>query len=52
VVIQSFCDYGSTLKNLPDDEHVSIIVKLRKKERDSVFVPERIRLRAVGRKRA
>jgi len=38
VVIQTFCDYGSTLKNLPDDEHVSIVIKRKRQEGDAVFV--------------
>lgn len=32
-VMQSFCDYGSTLKNLPSDEHVSVIVS-RSEDKD------------------
>jgi len=27
VVMQTLCDYGSTLKNLPDDEHVSVVLE-------------------------
>lgn len=26
-ILQSLCDYGSTLKNLPDKEHVSVIIR-------------------------
>ncbi len=26
-VMQSLCDYGSTLRNLPDKEHVSVVIE-------------------------
>jgi len=38
IIMQTFCDYGSTLKNLPDDERVSIIFKRRQEGNDSIFI--------------
>ncbi|MBD3648263.1 MAG: hypothetical protein HUJ31_12610 [Pseudomonadales bacterium] len=40
LVLQTFCDYGSTLKNLPSDEHVSIVFE-NSHEGDSVYVIDR-----------
>lgn len=33
-VMQSLCDYGSTLKNLPRDEHVSVIMEIDSDDAD------------------
>ncbi len=38
VIMQTFCDYGSTLKNLPNDEYVSVVFERSKDDHDSIFV--------------
>ena len=38
VTLQAFCDYGSTLKNLPNEERVSLIFKRRKQHRDVILI--------------
>jgi len=38
VVVQTFCDYGSTLKNLPNKEHVSLIFERRQQKNDVVYI--------------
>lgn len=37
LVLQTFCDYGSTLRNLPIDEHVSLVFE-DSREGDTVYV--------------
>ena len=37
-LFQSLCDYGSTLKSLKDDEHVTLIFEDYKDNRDQVYV--------------
>ncbi len=37
VIMQTFCDYGSTLRNLPNDEYVSVVFE-RKDDSSSIFV--------------
>jgi len=37
VVLQAFCDYGSTLGNLPKNEHVSLVFKQREHDEIMVF---------------
>ncbi|MCB1644345.1 MAG: hypothetical protein KDI36_02785 [Pseudomonadales bacterium] len=42
VAIRSFCDYGATLRNLPDDEYVSLVFDRAGKEQDArVYVMPR-----------
>jgi hypothetical protein len=38
IVLRSLCDYGATLKNIPDDEHVSIIFERKSSEKQRVYV--------------
>ncbi|MBL4679280.1 MAG: hypothetical protein JKY88_00995 [Pseudomonadales bacterium] len=38
IVMQSFCDYGSALKHLPEDEKVSLIFTQRKKNSDTIYI--------------
>ena len=40
VVLRSLCDYGATLKNIPNDEHVSIIFERKNSEQQRVYVVE------------
>ncbi len=41
-VLRTLCDYGSTLKNLPDDEHVSIVFEeFPSADGDTVYVFKR-----------
>jgi hypothetical protein len=38
LTMQSFCDYGATLKNLPENEHVSVVFEQRRKDTSLVYV--------------
>ena len=38
IVLQSFCDYGSTLKHLPEDEKISVVFNYVRKDKDTIFV--------------
>lgn len=38
IVLQSLCDYGATLKNIPDSEHVSVLFEQRKESKADVMV--------------
>lgn len=37
IVLQAFCDYGATLKNLPRDQWVSLVFKGKEQDRIMVF---------------
>lgn len=38
IVLQSFCDYGSTLKHIPLDEKISVVFHYVRKHKDTIFV--------------
>lgn len=38
VVIRSLCDYGATLKNIPEKEHVSLLFEQNNEDQTKVFV--------------
>lgn len=48
VVFAALCDYGVALKNLPRDEHVSLVVSGYEDDRDKVFVMEKPDVTACG----
>ena len=38
VIMQTLCDYGSTLRNLPNDEYVSVVFERSKDDSNSIVV--------------
>lgn len=40
IVLRSLCDYGATLKNIPDDEHVSVVFEQKNDARQRIVVME------------
>jgi hypothetical protein len=40
IVLQSLCDYGTTLKNVPDNEHVSVVFERKNEDKKEVVVME------------
>ncbi len=40
VVLRSLCDYGTTLKNIPKDEHVSILFEQNNSDKTRILVME------------
>ena len=41
LIMQSFCDYGSTLKNLPENEYVSVVFEQRRDDTSLIYVLKR-----------
>ncbi|MFT7687523.1 MAG: hypothetical protein ACI9FB_002879 [Candidatus Azotimanducaceae bacterium] len=41
IVLQSFCDYGGTLKHLPKEEKVSVVFNYVRTDKDTIFVLEK-----------
>jgi hypothetical protein len=40
IVLRSLCDYGATLKNIPSDEHVSVVFEQKKESKQRIVVME------------